>query len=160
VAETWEEEQPRDWKQRLWHGEHQEISGEEEEELRHAALFGVQRMDLVPLAEFLKRGLPLDWSLRVELVQAITGEGKSPLKLTLGKRGGKGRGTAYSAAETARRDIEIGAFVQHQLDTFGGPLTAALKAAETEFDIKVGVARKAWDRFAALTIKPSWPLDD
>jgi len=124
----------------------QQISAEESDMLM-AVERGFLRGDLLPFADYLNAGYPLDDILRKRLIEAIRGSDSwHPLKL---KKKARGPGDMITWRQREHRDWEIWDFVQRALRSGNvtrnmGGINAAIIDAAAKYRISYDTAKKAY----------------
>jgi hypothetical protein len=122
--------------------ERRDIDDEEGGAIMHAVI-SMLHGDLLPLAQYLRAGYPLNYMVRRSLVEAIEGglgEGLYTLKLAKNRRGA---GDALSKIRIHVRQLEIGRYIERQLPLLNDDVEAAVHAAMREFGVKRTTAMTA-----------------
>jgi len=114
------------------------------ERLEADVVAGLDQGDLGPLAEYLRRGLPLTTELRSSIINTIepTYSDWPDYLLTMKKRR-RGVGNEFSKVERFERQLRIARFVDAQLLALHGNLKEAVFAAEQHFQVKRSTVMEA-----------------
>jgi hypothetical protein len=107
---------------------------DEEGAMIMAAVQGLYRGDLAPLATYLRSGLELSYMVRRDLVHAIDGEGDPLFRLEMRKTR-KGPGDALSPIRQWTRAMAIHGFIEEQIPLHNHDVEAAVHAAMEHFDV-------------------------
>lgn len=108
-----------------------------DEVLETDAVLGLHQGELVPLARYLRAGLPLTDDLRSSIIDAIEPEGSDwPEYLLITQKRRRGAGDMFSRVWRYKEQLDIARFVDEQTPAHDGSVEAAVHAAMEEFGVK------------------------